>query len=182
MTLLGGGRNTRGGQGHLPYSVAAAPCRTISSRNTSPRGSQDPVWLYLMVAAVAGTFEKGNSGISEQPWPSDLHGDTWCHASLVRTKRNQHMAMEALIVQENWKDLFNSMCGWGRLEFTGEAEISLNKTRKSSMLQKILQRSNALYLKVKSIFTPRYGLRKDVLMLHGWYWLNDYSFQEPCAF
>lgn len=61
----------------------------------------------------------------------------------------------------------DSMCGWGRLEYTGEAEMSLNKTGKSSMLHEVLQRSNALYLKVKPIFTPRYGLRKDVLMLHG---------------
>lgn len=146
-----------------------------------------------MAAAVTGTFEGGYSGISEQLWPSEcqqlcwqdvaiLHGDTWCHASLIKRKKKPAYDNGVLDCLENWKNLLDSMCGWGHLEFTGQAEVSLNKTRKSSVLQKILQRSNALYLKAKSIFTSRYGSRKDVLMLHGWYWLNDYSFQEPYAF
>lgn len=63
MTLLGVGAQ----EGAQAITVAAAPCRNISSRNTSARGTQNLVWLYLIAAAVASTFEGGHNGISEHP-------------------------------------------------------------------------------------------------------------------
>lgn len=69
-------------------------------------------------------------------------------------ERNQHMAVETPGVRERSKDLFKSMCGWGRPEFTGEAGVSLKEARKSSMLWKVLQRDNVLCLKLISFSPP----------------------------
>lgn len=82
------------------------------------------------------------------------HGDTWCHASPLGAERNQHMAVEAPRVRERSKNLFESMCGWGHPEYTGEAGVSLEEARKSSMLWKVLQRNNAVCLKLISFSPP----------------------------
>lgn len=65
--------------------------------------------------------------------------------------------------------------GWGRSE-------SLNKATKSSVVEMVLQRNNALYSKALAVLhplpPPRCGLRTDVSMALRGYGLSDCSLQE----